>query len=179
MNIINCRAFTSIQFPFLLLAPAYGENKWSVLLRQFRVFFWLFCEKKCILGKSHLLFYSFDKWDVSFEGYNLSLQSVHDIVNSIIFCGNYLAWLVEFSAVVFLIKMQFCLKLSLLASLPASYGGLDGRVIYIDVESKFSSRRYLTTSLRHHSFEVYVSSLQFFNKKINNFKSRNLLLSGW
>jgi hypothetical protein len=77
----------------------------------------------------------------------LSLQSKHDIGNSIIFCGNYLAWLVYFSAVVFLIKLQFCLKLSLLASLPASYGGLDGRVIYIDVESKFSSRRYLSTSL--------------------------------
>ncbi|RVW56786.1 DNA repair protein RAD51-like 2 [Vitis vinifera] len=40
-------------------------------------------------------------------------------------------------------KTQFCLKLSLLASLPASYGGLDGRVIYIDAESKFSSKRYL------------------------------------
>ncbi|GLT43264.1 hypothetical protein SLA2020_172270 [Shorea laevis] len=36
-------------------------------------------------------------------------------------------------------KTQFCLKLSLLASLPTSYGGLNGRVIYIDVESKFSS----------------------------------------
>ena len=40
-------------------------------------------------------------------------------------------------------ELQFCLKLSLLASLPASYGGLDGRVIYIDAESKFSSKRYL------------------------------------
>ncbi|KHN33439.1 DNA repair protein RAD51 like 2 [Glycine soja] len=34
-------------------------------------------------------------------------------------------------------KTQFCLKLSLLASLPTNCGGLDGRVIYIDVESKF------------------------------------------
>ncbi|XP_018818821.1 DNA repair protein RAD51 homolog 2 isoform X3 [Juglans regia] len=40
-------------------------------------------------------------------------------------------------------KTQFCLKLSLLASLPSSYGGLDGHVIYIDVESKFSSRRLI------------------------------------
>lgn len=40
-------------------------------------------------------------------------------------------------------KTQFCLKLSLLAALPASYGGLDGRVIYIDTESKFSSRRMI------------------------------------
>lgn len=42
---------------------------------------------------------------------------------------------------------QFCLKLSFLAALPSSYGGLDGRVIYIDVESKFSSRRYLNMPL--------------------------------
>ncbi|XP_056693228.1 DNA repair protein RAD51 homolog 2 isoform X2 [Spinacia oleracea] len=40
-------------------------------------------------------------------------------------------------------KTQFCLKLALLASLPTSYGGLDGQVIYIDVESKFSSRRMI------------------------------------
>ncbi|XP_058780076.1 DNA repair protein RAD51 homolog 2-like isoform X1 [Vicia villosa] len=40
-------------------------------------------------------------------------------------------------------KTQFCLKLSLLASLPANFGGLDGRVIYIDVESKFSSKRLI------------------------------------
>ncbi|XP_008792404.2 DNA repair protein RAD51 homolog 2 [Phoenix dactylifera] len=38
-------------------------------------------------------------------------------------------------------KTQFCLKLSLLAALPSCYGGLNGRVIYIDTESKFSSRR--------------------------------------
>ncbi|XP_073134197.1 DNA repair protein RAD51 homolog 2 isoform X2 [Henckelia pumila] len=40
-------------------------------------------------------------------------------------------------------KTQFCLKLALLASLPTSYGGLGGSVIYIDVESKFSSRRMI------------------------------------
>ncbi|OAY51697.1 DNA repair protein RAD51 homolog 2 isoform X2 [Manihot esculenta] len=40
-------------------------------------------------------------------------------------------------------KTQFCLKISLLASLPASYGGLEGHVVYIDVESKFSSRRII------------------------------------
>ncbi|KAJ4831944.1 DNA repair protein RAD51 [Turnera subulata] len=40
-------------------------------------------------------------------------------------------------------KTQFCLKISLLASLPTCYGGLDGRVVYIDVESKFCSRRLI------------------------------------
>ncbi|XP_076888163.1 DNA repair protein RAD51 homolog 2-like [Bidens hawaiensis] len=40
-------------------------------------------------------------------------------------------------------KTQFCLKIALLAALPSCYGGLDGHVIYIDVESKFSSRRLI------------------------------------
>ncbi|KGN47322.1 DNA repair protein RAD51 homolog 2 [Cucumis sativus] len=45
-------------------------------------------------------------------------------------------------------KTQFCLKLSFLAALPPSYGGLDGRVIYIDVESKFSSKRMIEIGMR-------------------------------
>ncbi|CAA6654814.1 unnamed protein product [Spirodela intermedia] len=40
-------------------------------------------------------------------------------------------------------KTQFCLKLSCLAALPACFGGLDGRVVYIDTESKFSSQRMI------------------------------------
>ncbi|VVB01757.1 unnamed protein product [Arabis nemorensis] len=45
-------------------------------------------------------------------------------------------------------KSQFCMKLALSASFPAAYGGLDGRVIYIDVESKFSSRRVIEMGLK-------------------------------
>ncbi|KAI4322203.1 hypothetical protein L6164_021920 [Bauhinia variegata] len=45
-------------------------------------------------------------------------------------------------------KTQFCLKLSLLASLPANCGGLDGHVIFIDVESKFSSRRLIEIGVK-------------------------------
>ncbi|XP_010414506.1 PREDICTED: DNA repair protein RAD51 homolog 2-like isoform X3 [Camelina sativa] len=44
-------------------------------------------------------------------------------------------------------KSQFCMKLALSASFPAAYGGLDGRVVYIDVESKFSSRRVIEMGL--------------------------------
>ncbi|CAH1418301.1 unnamed protein product [Lactuca virosa] len=44
-------------------------------------------------------------------------------------------------------KTQFCLKISVLATLPSCYGGLDGHVIYIDVESKFSSRRLIEIGL--------------------------------
>lgn len=45
-------------------------------------------------------------------------------------------------------KTQFCLKISLLASLPTSYGGLNGRVVYVDVESKFSSKRMIEIGIR-------------------------------
>lgn len=58
---------------------------------------------------------------------------IYDCVEGEVFFTNFDSLLDEF---------QFCLKLSFLAALPPSYGGLAGRVIYIDVESKFSSRRY-------------------------------------
>ncbi|KAL5549159.1 hypothetical protein UlMin_004390 [Ulmus minor] len=42
----------------------------------------------------------------------------------------------------------FCIKLSLLTSWPATYGGLNGRVVYIDLESKFSSRRMIEIGMK-------------------------------
>ncbi|KAL0460652.1 UNVERIFIED_CONTAM: DNA repair protein, partial [Sesamum latifolium] len=55
-------------------------------------------------------------------------------------------------------KTQFCLKLALLASLPTSYGGLGGRVIYVDVESKFSSKReYGLGPPKHHPLGWHIS----------------------
>ncbi|XP_032882549.1 DNA repair protein RAD51 homolog 2 [Amblyraja radiata] len=40
-------------------------------------------------------------------------------------------------------KTQFCIMLSVLATLPISMGGLDGTVIYIDTESAFSAERLI------------------------------------
>ncbi|XP_066177476.1 DNA repair protein RAD51 homolog 2 isoform X3 [Sylvia atricapilla] len=40
-------------------------------------------------------------------------------------------------------KTQFCIMLSVLATLPVSMGGLDGAVIYIDTESAFSAERLI------------------------------------
>ncbi|XP_051952203.1 DNA repair protein RAD51 homolog 2 [Xyrauchen texanus] len=40
-------------------------------------------------------------------------------------------------------KTQFCIMLSLLATLPKSMGGLDSGVIYIDTESAFSAERLI------------------------------------
>ncbi|XP_023964986.2 DNA repair protein RAD51 homolog 2 isoform X8 [Chrysemys picta bellii] len=41
-------------------------------------------------------------------------------------------------------KTQFCLMMSVLATLPISMGGLDGAVIYIDTESAFGAERIET-----------------------------------
>ena len=38
-------------------------------------------------------------------------------------------------------KTQFCIMLSVLATLPVTMGGLDGGVAYIDTESAFSAER--------------------------------------
>ncbi|XP_036981780.1 DNA repair protein RAD51 homolog 2 isoform X4 [Artibeus jamaicensis] len=38
-------------------------------------------------------------------------------------------------------KTQFCIMMSVLATLPTSMGGLDGAVVYIDTESAFSAER--------------------------------------
>ncbi|XP_061853824.1 DNA repair protein RAD51 homolog 2 [Colius striatus] len=38
-------------------------------------------------------------------------------------------------------KTQFCIMMSVLATLPVSMGGLDGAVVYIDTESAFSAER--------------------------------------
>uniref|UniRef100_A0A663MNN4 DNA repair protein RAD51 homolog 2 n=1 Tax=Athene cunicularia TaxID=194338 RepID=A0A663MNN4_ATHCN len=40
-------------------------------------------------------------------------------------------------------KTQFCIMVSVLATLPVSMGGLDGAVIYIDTESAFSAERLI------------------------------------
>jgi hypothetical protein len=55
--------------------------------------------------------------------------------------------------------LQFCLKLALLAALPECYGGLNGRVVYIDTESKFSSWRLLMSLIIVHFFDLYLTFL--------------------
>ncbi|KAM8781576.1 DNA repair protein RAD51 homolog 2 isoform 2-T5 [Rhynchonycteris naso] len=42
-------------------------------------------------------------------------------------------------------KTQFCIMMSVLATLPTDMGGLEGAVVYIDTESAFSAERYFNT----------------------------------
>ncbi|XP_043373351.1 DNA repair protein RAD51 homolog 2 isoform X3 [Dermochelys coriacea] len=50
-------------------------------------------------------------------------------------------------------KTQFCLMMSVLATLPISKGGLDGAVIYIDTESAFGAERLV--EIAEHRFPNY------------------------
>ncbi|XP_057882335.1 DNA repair protein RAD51 homolog 2 [Melospiza georgiana] len=53
-------------------------------------------------------------------------------------------------------KTQFCIMLSVLATLPVSMGGLDGAVIYIDTESAFSAERLIEIAANR--FPTYYDS---------------------
>ncbi|XP_037994847.1 DNA repair protein RAD51 homolog 2 isoform X1 [Motacilla alba alba] len=53
-------------------------------------------------------------------------------------------------------KTQFCIMLSVLATLPVSMGGLDGAVIYIDTESAFSAERLIEIAANR--FPAYYDS---------------------
>ncbi|KAF4787881.1 hypothetical protein TURU_165033 [Turdus rufiventris] len=53
-------------------------------------------------------------------------------------------------------KTQFCIMLSVLATLPVSMGGLDGAVIYIDTESAFSAERLIEIAANR--FPTYFDS---------------------
>jgi hypothetical protein len=86
------------------------------------------------------------------EHFGLNLLGLpHSVACLVCFFLNLLLW---FCA------SQFCLKLALLAALPEYYGGLDGRVVYIDTEFKFSPRRLLKLMATVYYFQV--SYLIFF-----------------
>ncbi|XP_067152673.1 DNA repair protein RAD51 homolog 2 isoform X7 [Apteryx mantelli] len=53
-------------------------------------------------------------------------------------------------------KTQFCIMMSVLATLPVSMGGLDGAVIYIDTESAFSAERLV--EIAGNRFPAYFDS---------------------
>eukprot|EP00062_Callorhinchus_milii_P021010 gi/632977274/ref/XP_007905256.1/ PREDICTED: DNA repair protein RAD51 homolog 2 isoform X1 [Callorhinchus milii] len=55
-------------------------------------------------------------------------------------------------------KTQFCIMLSVLATLPIDMGGLNGAVIYIDTESAFSAERLV--EIARNRFPEYFSSEQ-------------------
>ncbi|XP_026564446.1 DNA repair protein RAD51 homolog 2 isoform X1 [Pseudonaja textilis] len=53
-------------------------------------------------------------------------------------------------------KTQFCIMMSLLATMPTNTGGLDGAVIYIDTESAFTAERLV--EIAQHRFPNYFAT---------------------
>ncbi|XP_038639591.1 DNA repair protein RAD51 homolog 2 isoform X2 [Scyliorhinus canicula] len=68
-----------------------------------------------------------------------SLTELDEVLHGGLACGN----LTEVTGPSGCGKTQFCMMLSVLATLPVSMGGLDGAVIYIDTESAFSAERLI------------------------------------
>ncbi|XP_068802305.1 DNA repair protein RAD51 homolog 2 isoform X5 [Struthio camelus] len=66
-----------------------------------------------------------------------SLHSLDEVLHGGVPCGS----LTEITSPPGCGKTQFCIMMSVLATLPISMGGLDGAVIYIDTESAFSAER--------------------------------------
>lgn len=81
-----------------------------------------------------------------------SLHSLDKVLHGGIPCGS----LTELTSPPGCGKTQFCITMSVLATLPVSMGGLDGAVIYIDTESAFSAERLI--EIAGNRFPTYFDS---------------------
>ncbi|XP_066489445.1 DNA repair protein RAD51 homolog 2 isoform X2 [Tiliqua scincoides] len=81
-----------------------------------------------------------------------TLESLDKILHGGIACGS----LTEVTGPSGCGKTQFCMMMSLLATLPTSMGGLNGAVMYIDTESAFSAERLI--AIAQHRFPHYFAT---------------------
>ncbi|XP_068802300.1 DNA repair protein RAD51 homolog 2 isoform X3 [Struthio camelus] len=94
-----------------------------------------------------------------------SLHSLDEVLHGGVPCGS----LTEITSPPGCGKTQFCIMMSVLATLPISMGGLDGAVIYIDTESAFSAERLIEVA--GNRFPAYFDS----NEKLFSM-TRNIYL---
>ncbi|XP_013927971.1 PREDICTED: DNA repair protein RAD51 homolog 2 [Thamnophis sirtalis] len=81
-----------------------------------------------------------------------TLEELDKILHGGIACGN----LTEITGPSGCGKTQFCIMMSLLATMPTKTGGLDGAVIYIDTESAFTAERLV--EIAQHRFPDYFAT---------------------
>ncbi|PKU42465.1 hypothetical protein llap_7223 [Limosa lapponica baueri] len=81
-----------------------------------------------------------------------TLHSLDEVLHGGVPCGS----LTELTSPPGCGKTQFCIMMSVLATLPVSMGGLDGAVIYIDTESAFSAERLI--EIAGNRFPTYFDS---------------------
>ncbi|KAM6466782.1 DNA repair protein RAD51 homolog 2 isoform 3-T4 [Liasis olivaceus] len=81
-----------------------------------------------------------------------TLEDLDKILHGGIACGS----LTEITGPSGCGKTQFCIMMTLLATLPTNMGGLDGAVIYIDTESAFTAERLI--EIAQHRFPHYFAT---------------------
>ncbi|XP_047920942.2 DNA repair protein RAD51 homolog 2 isoform X2 [Anser cygnoides] len=81
-----------------------------------------------------------------------TLHSLDEVLHGGVPCGS----LTEITSPPGCGKTQFCILMSVLATLPVSMGGLDGAVVYIDTESAFSAERLV--EIAGNRFPAYFDS---------------------
>uniref|UniRef100_A0A8C6XR08 DNA repair protein RAD51 homolog 2 n=1 Tax=Naja naja TaxID=35670 RepID=A0A8C6XR08_NAJNA len=81
-----------------------------------------------------------------------TLEDLDKILHGGIACGS----LTEITGPSGCGKTQFCIMMSLLATMPTNMGGLDGAVIYIDTESAFTAERLV--EIAQHRFPNYFAT---------------------
>lgn len=75
--------------------------------------------------------------DLSPAFLSTTLSALDDVLHGGVACGS----LTEITGPPGCGKTQFCIMMSVLATLPTSMGGLEGAVVYIDTESAFTAER--------------------------------------
>ncbi|XP_062909017.1 DNA repair protein RAD51 homolog 2 isoform X1 [Mobula hypostoma] len=129
-QIINCRDFLSLSSLELMRHMGQSINKVYALTK--------IVSKACAPKMITALEMKNERYSCpSTAFFPTSLVDLDEVLHGGLACGT----LTEVTGPSGCGKTQFCIMLSVLATLPISMGGLDGTVIYIDTESAFSAER--------------------------------------
>ncbi|XP_070615111.1 DNA repair protein RAD51 homolog 2 isoform X3 [Erythrolamprus reginae] len=144
-QIITCRDFLCLSF--LELMKMTGQSYWSVQ-KLFRT-----VSQSCAPKMQTAYEMKMKRTNNPSTAFlATTLEDLDKILHGGIACGS----LTEITGPSGCGKTQFCIMMSLLATMPTDTGGLDGAVIYIDTESAFSAERLV--EIAQHRFPHYFAT---------------------
>uniref|UniRef100_A0A8C5WTY6 DNA repair protein RAD51 homolog 2 n=1 Tax=Laticauda laticaudata TaxID=8630 RepID=A0A8C5WTY6_LATLA len=144
-QIITCRDFLCLSF--LELMKMTGQSYWSVQ-KLFRTVS-LSCAPRMQTAYEMKMKRALNP---SAAFLPTTLEDLDKILHGGIACGS----LTEITGPSGCGKTQFCIMMSLLATMPTNTGGLEGAVIYIDTESAFTAERLV--EIAQHRFPNYFAT---------------------
>ncbi|ETE62407.1 DNA repair protein RAD51-like 2, partial [Ophiophagus hannah] len=144
-QIVTCRDFLCLSF--LELMKMTGQSYWSVQ-KLFRTVS-LSCAPRMQTAYEMKMKRTLNP---SAAFLPTTLEDLDKILHGGIACGS----LTEITGPSGCGKTQFCIMMSLLATMPTNMGGLDGAVIYIDTESAFTAERLV--EIAQHRFPNYFAT---------------------